>query len=162
MTQDEIKQLLSIIPNTPAMNLFHISDGKGEICSSLKELCKQRDYDYDLVTIGEENLQSLSQFGAKKISYEQARYNHRSKLYDFVFVMIDLESVPDLEMLFKKLYMIIMNGGKLLILVDKNRQSINSLDILLQECNYVAINEIDISKTHYILSATRLHGWDSH
>ena len=100
MKKKELQQLLSIIPDIPAMNLFHISDGKVMLCEALEQLCKQNDYYYDLVTVGDEYLQILDKFGVRKISFDKNRYNYRSKLYDFAFVEMDLDRVPDLEIFF--------------------------------------------------------------
>ncbi len=161
MKKQEIKELLSIVPNIPAMNFFHISDKGVEFCEELKLFCDQKGYDYDLVTHDDKFLEVVNRFDAKKIDYDQAQYNNRSKLYDFVFVTIDLKKLNDLESFFKKVYMIIMNGGKLLVFIDNN-QTLNQLNLLLQKCNYVAVNEIDMLEDSYILSATRLHGWDKH
>jgi len=62
---------------------------------------------------------------------------------------------------FKKIYAIMKNGAKLIIISKKDTDE-PELSQLLEDSNFVAINPIvDTFKNFDILSAQKMHGWGS-
>ncbi len=162
--KEELVDLLSIIPKDyPSIEIFHISDRDFELCEALQELAIQKRYGYDL----EFYLQSIDEKLKKKYNnirvfdIDKHRYNRHAKIYDFVFVTIDLEEIKNLDLFLKKLYNIIKNSGKILFILNKE-SDLGFLEEKLIDKNYVAINEITNTFTNYkILSAQKMHGWGS-
>jgi len=88
----------------------------------------------------------------EKFDFSDKRYNLHSTLYDFIFLYqrdIKIETL-------KNCYRTLKNAGNLFLFCDKDRGECLEL---LQESNYVAINDIDEFKDFYIISAKKMHGW---
>jgi hypothetical protein len=155
--QNDFEKLLEIIPPYPKTNIFHFNDFDLVSSEVLYDFCKKREYDYDLVCSDESFLKKLAKFKVQKLDIKQPRYNRHAKLYDFVFIMIDIESLEDKKLFFKKIYHICKNSAKVMVFLKNN--SHDELENLLEDINYVALNYIDISKDFRVLSAQKMHGW---
>ena len=90
---------------------------------------------------------------------KKRRFNSQSKVYDILFLQIDLKNIEDINLFYKKLYPISKNGSKLIFILKKS-EDIYLLAQKLEDENYVAINPIENTFSNYqILSATKMHGW---
>jgi hypothetical protein len=157
VSKEEIEELLSIIPRDyPSLDLFHITDECDELTFQIDKLCKSQGYLYDLMLTDIEKCQDLK---AHKFDFEKNRYNRHSRLYDFVFVDIDLDKVENIDLFYKKLYAVSKNAGKVLFFTDQTKE-LQELEEVLIKNNYVAINPIiNTFKNYQILSAQKMHGW---
>ena len=155
--ENELKKLLEIIPPYPRTNIYHLNNFDKTSSKVLFEYAKERDYDYDLVCSDEDFLLELEEFKPHKLDIKQARYNRHAKLYDFVFIMIDIDTIEDKQLFFKKIYHICKNSAKIMIFLENGYH--DELETLLEDMNYVASNYIDISKDYKVLSVQKMHGW---
>jgi len=155
--KDEFKKLLEIIPPYPKTNIYHINDFDMTSSEVLYEFCKENEYDYDLFSTDEEFLKKLEKYKPHKLDIKQPRYNRHAKLYDYVFLTLDIESLENKKAFFTKIYHICKNAAKVLIFLDNS--SHDELENLLEELNFVASNYIDISKEYKVLSVQKMHGW---
>jgi len=163
ITQKEITELLSIIPlNFPILDIFHLTNDCQGLCMALDSLCKSQGYNYDLCISDESYLQEIEEttdLTVKKFNFKKSRYNIQSRTYDFVFIMIDLESIEDPTLFYKKLYPISKNASKVLFIVEKDVDLRKLEDVLIVH-NYVATNPIeDTFENYQILGAQKMHGW---
>jgi len=158
--KEDLEKLLEIIPPYPKTNIYHLNDFDITSSEVLYNYCKQRDYDYDLFTTDEKFLDSLAQYNPHKLDINQARYNRHAKLYDYLFLTLDIDKIEDKKLFFKKIYHICKNAAKILIFLDKS--SDDELENMLEELNFVASNYIDISKEYKLLSVQKMHGWGSY
>jgi len=163
--EKEIENLLSIIPiNFPIMDIFHLCDDCDGLCEALNKLCLSLGYHYDLAIVSDEyyhHLEKNSDLHPKKFNFKKQRYNIQSRVYDFVFVSIDLEAIENPALFYKKLYAINKNAGKVFFILPKEA-NIRALEDTLILHNYVATNPIeDIFEDYQILSAQKMHGWDN-
>ena len=157
VTKDEFFKLLEIIPPYPKTNIFHLNDQNIEVSDILYNYCKENEYDYDLVSTNEEFLKMLEPYKPHKLDIKQPRYNRHAKLYDYVFLTLDIESIENKKAFFTKIYHICKNAAKVLIFLENN--SYDELERLLEDLNFVASNYIDISKNYRVLSVQKMHGW---
>ncbi len=159
----ESEKLLSIIPDYPGVTIFHMSDEGVEFCRMLDAFAKEHDYTYHLVSVNDDFIQQLHQNGLEKarlIRYKQQRYNQHSKLYDFVYIDIDINSLENPKLFLKKIYAIAKNAAKILFFVPKSESGFGTLEQLLEDANFVAINPIDdMFENYLVLSAQKMHGW---
>jgi hypothetical protein len=166
MTQiksQEIQELLTIIPRGyPCMDIYYLTSYDIGFCEELYTLCKENDYEYELMISNQKYFDKLSQtteLKPHKFEFDKSRYNRHSKMYDFVFVSIDLEKVENQKMFFKKLYAVSKNAGKV-IFITSLEEDLQTLEEKLIEYNYVAVNSIASTFSNYqILSAQKMHGW---
>jgi hypothetical protein len=145
--KNEINDLLTIIPRDyPSFEVFHLTDCENDMCKVLNDLCDSQNYGYDKFIADEDFL-------------KKRRFNSQSKVYDILFLQIDLKNIEDINLFYKKLYPISKNGSKLIFILKKS-EDIYLLAQKLEDENYVAINPIDNTFSNYqILSATKMHGW---
>lgn len=162
--KSEIVDLLQIIPNDfPSLNIYHISSFAFELSFALKELSSKNSYEYDLRCLDESFIDDLKSYdlNATLLDINKHRYNEHAKLYDFLFLSIDLDEIDKKMTFFKKIYAIMKNGAKLIIISKKDTDE-PELSQLLEDSNFVAINPIvDTFKNFEILSAQKMHGWGS-
>ena len=161
----DLHKLLSIIPAYPGTTIFHMAEGGSEVCFYLEDFCKKNGYVYSFVSANEEFIKELYEAGfkkARKIKYTQQRYNQHSRLYDFVFIDIDLFSLENQEFFLKKIYALAKNGAKILFFFPKTR-SYQDLEKILEDGYFVAINPIDdLFENYTVLGAQKMHGWGRH
>ena len=159
IAKDEIEELLTIIPRDyPSLDIFYLCADCLGVCEELDRLCHKEGYEFDLAITDESVLNGLD-IKARKFDFSRSRYNQHSKMYDFVFVSIDLKEVENIDLFYKKLYAISKNAGKVIFItsLDKN---LRELEEVLIEKNYVAVNPILDTFTNFqILSAQKMHGW---
>ena len=155
--QDEFEKILQIIPPYPKINIYHLNNYDKLSSRILYDYCKERDYDYDLFSTDDKFIEEVKELKPNKLDIKQPRYNRHAKLYDFVFLNIDLQKIDNRKLFFTKIYHICKNAAKVLIFLENN--SHNELENLLEELNFVALNYIDISKDYKVLSAQKMHGW---
>ena len=163
ITKKEIEKLLSIIPEYPGVAIFHMANEGTDFCRDLNTYASERDYTYHIVSANEDFITALHEAGlpkARKITYKQQRYNQHSKLYDFIYIETDVESLDKPELFLKKIYAIAKNAAKILFFVPKEKGDFSKLENLLEKGNFVAINPIDDMFENYnVLSAQKMHGW---
>ena len=161
--QEELDKLLSIIPPYPGVTIFHMADGGKEFCAMLSQYAKEKEYTYHLVSANEVFIEELHTAGlekARKITYKQQRYNQHSKLYDYIYIEIDVEDLEKPELFLKKIYAIAKNAAKILFFMPKEKADFSTLEALLEKGNFVAINPIDDMFENYnVLGAQKMHGW---
>jgi hypothetical protein len=157
LNKEEIEELLTIIPrNYPSMDIFHLTKSCDIFTEVLDDFCTKEGYLYELMLTDIDNCQSEK---AHKFDFDKNRYNRHSRLYDFIFITIELEYIENINSFYKKLYPISKNGGTVIFIVDKNRDLREFEERLIKE-NYVAVNPItDTFKNYKILCAQKMHGW---
>ncbi len=161
--QKEVEKLTSIIPEYPGVTIFHMADEGEAFCRMLDQYAKEREYIYHLVSANEEFIQKAHEAGltkARKITYKQQRYNQHARLYDYIYIEIDVTALERPELFLKKIYAIAKNAAKILFFMPKERSDFTKLEALLEKGNFVAINPIDDMFENYtVLSAQKMHGW---
>ena len=161
-----IEQLLTIIPDHPAIRIMHFSDGGEPLCDAIKSFCKTREYEYQLNTLNDDFQARAKELYAEKgvcstkqIKWEQRRYAIMARLYDFLFVTT---TVPEekREMFIKNVFSDIKNAGNIILFLPKNDPKTTEVWWqLLDENLFVAINTIDMFENYEILIAKKMHGW---
>jgi len=160
MKREPIRKLLEIIPPYPGIRIFHISDREVLLSEEISDFCEERACEYDLMVPDPQFLQRVKSEGieAEAFDLKKQRYNKHAKLYDYVFVTLDLSKITDWPLFLKKIYMIMKNAAKLLLFLPKDA-SLEQYEALLEAGNFVAINPIDICNDYRLLSAQKMHGW---
>ena len=167
MSKKELDSLLSIIPNHPMTQLFHLNDNSIDLSQELNNFAKREEFEYDVATTDEKFIQELKEsienksdnLTIHKLNLKQHRYNRHSKLYDFAFITMDIDEIDNLGLFLKKLHTIIKNSGYLLLFLEKEEKNMQEILQLLEDKLYVAINPIEISDQYQIVSAKKMHGW---
>ena len=160
MRREPIRRLLEIIPPYPGIRIFHISDHEALLSEEIANFCEERSCEYDLMIPDPDFLKRITNEGIKAEAFDlkKPRYNKHAKMYDYVFLTLDLSKITDWPLFLKKIYMIMKNGAKLLLFLPKE-VSLEQYEALLEAGNFVAINPIDICRDYRLLSAQKMHGW---
>jgi len=152
-----VKELFSIIPNYPGLNICLVDDGKFDVVDDFISLCEAKEatlYLKDVKSIYQ-HLQNSDFLKVEKFSFDDKRYNLHSVLYDFIFLCCDIEEKKEIEAL-KKFYRVLKNAGDIYLFKDNDPSDIRQM---LESVNYVAVNEIDTMGRYHVFSAKKMHGW---
>jgi len=154
----DIGLLFEVIPPYPGQNIAIIVDEAHQksvrkfvdFCHTIdanlyiKYLEVAHDYHDDLVH-------------EESFSFENDVYNRKSMQYDFLFLLANMDDVNCLKEISKKIYRAIKNAANLFVVVKK--QDTNTVETLLENNNFVAINNIDLDTVFDAISAKKMHGW---
>ena len=166
LEQKSVYQLLAIIPNHPATRIMHFSDGGKPFCYAIKSFCKERTYEYQLNISNENFLNEIKEeysvkglSSTKLIQWDQRRYASMARLYDFLFITVDVPQEYR-EPFIKNVFHHIKSAGNIILFLPKNdRQIVQEWWEILEENLFVAMNTIDMFENYEILIAKKMHGW---
>jgi len=161
----KIEQLLSIIPDHPAIQIMHITQSGRELSDALATLVRQKEYTL-LLNITEDNAyEEIKEHyqdnvsSVKKMKFEQRRYASMAKMFDYVFVTA---TVPDevQNQFAKTIHGHIKNAGHIILFLEKsNLKVLDRWRQILEENYFVASNTIDLFDEYEILISKKMHGW---
>ena len=161
----KIEQLLSIIPNHPAMRIMHISQSGTQLSDALATLAIEREYEFLLNVNSDVFYEEIKDAyphdlcAVKKIKFEQRRYATMAKMYDYIFVTAD---IPDAlqEQFSKTIHGHIKNAGNIILFLEKNNLKVlDGWRQLFEENYFVATNTIDLFEEYEIIISKKMHGW---
>ncbi len=161
-----VDMLMQIVSNHyPNQQILHITDCSNDLHDYLIELAKERNYEYDLKYICDDEPGF-----SKEITYDRCRvqrldlaakaYNRHARLYEYAFITIgdDLLS-ENLEEFLKKIYRLMKNSGIVVFLLEKGGVVEKTIDKDLEDGYFVATSHIDIFKEYDVVNARKMHGW---
>jgi hypothetical protein len=158
-----IDQLLNVIPDYPNLRIMHFADEHSTLVEKLSALCIKNKYEYQLQCPTETFAKQArtrypeSNIKVRYISLSQSRYHRQAKMYDFVFVEID---VDDITHFLKALYTAMKNASNVFVLYDRSRENREEEWRIEMEKNfYVAYSAFDLNDEIRIISAKKMHGW---
>jgi hypothetical protein len=153
----KIDGLLDIIPRGyPSMEIFYLANDRSLIVERVINLTKESGYNIDLCFT---DVEISKKHNGRFLDLNSRRFNRHSKLYDFIFIELDLNSIDDLEKFIKKIYPICKNSANVLFIVDGS-YDFYGLEELLSENFFVATNEISLNiEDMRVLSTKKMHGW---
>jgi len=151
------KLLFDIIPPHPGQNIAIIENSQDNFLELLKEFSQKIDATLHVKALGEREIVNSEKLKIKTFSFEQARYNNFSVNYDFLFLCVNISEREDIKTVCKKLYRVMKNAGYLFIFVKK--YEVERYFELLEDTNYVALNNIDFDENTDVVIAKKMHGW---
>jgi len=164
---EAIPQLLSIIPDHPALSIIQFTQKLDDVSKALKELSQTKSYEFVLNITEPEMLEESKVLAetkictVKSIKWEQRRYASVGTLYYNVFVTA---FVPDdkKELFLENVLHHIKTAGHIIFFLPKNnRDLLDTWWTMLEEKSLVSISTLDISENYEILIGKKMHGWDS-
>lgn len=151
------KLLFDIIPPHPGQNIAIIENLQDNFLLPLKEFSQKIDATLHVKTLGERENTNTKSLKIKTFSFKQSRYNTFSVNYDFLFLCVDISEREDIEIICKKLYRVMKNAGYLFLFVKKD--DVVRYFKLLEDTNYVALNNIEFDENTDVVIAKKMHGW---
>jgi len=161
----KIEQLLSIIPDHPAIQIMHITQSGRQLSDALATLVKQKEYTLLLNVTDDNAYEELKEnysntfSSVKKMKFDQRRYASMAKMFDYVFVTT---TVPDefQDQFAKSIHGHIKNAGHIILFLEKsNLKVLDRWRQVLEENYFVATNTIDMFNEYEILISKKMHGW---
>ena len=150
------KEILNSLQPYPQMQFLLFSDSWGKFEDTLLEFSKSNNHSILLYKMGslEDNTPNSPLLKKRLYKPTQERYNLQGKLYNHAFVM----ALPDdFSKFAKRVYTGVANGGGLYLITPKTE--VVTLEQILLNSNYVAINPISLDEDRVILYARKMHGW---
>ncbi len=149
--------LLDVIPSYPGQNIAIIEDSSDDFVEILADYSKKIEATLHIKTLGTREIQNSDKLRVKPFSFEQSKYNIFSINYDFLFLCVDISGREDIETIFKKIYRVMKNAGNIFVFVEK--KDVSKYFKILENTNYVALNNIDFNETTDVIIAKKMHGW---
>lgn len=157
----KIEDFFEIIPKLPGVRVYQFVDN----IDNAKKLLKfaiEEDFELEIVTFNKDLYEKLKDYKSsnvniRNLSEDKERYNLRAKIYDTIFVNLDIEKIKNLEMFLRKIYRMMKNAANIVIPVNIEKK--DKIRDLLEECNFVAINFTPIDEKRVVFIAKKLHGW---
>jgi len=152
----------------PNQQILHITDCKTDLHEYLFDMTKERGFEYDLrhtidTPPSMSDVQMHPAFSSERLDLKRRAYNKHARLYEYVFVTVDEESIADdLEEMLKKIFRIMKNSGVLVFLLKKRGPLEDEIDKVLEEGYFVAVNHIDIFDDFDVVNARKMHGWGAY
>ena len=166
LEKEKLKILLSIIKESPSLDIAHFTDHDNLLIELLNEYTNKKGYGYQLNLLDNSIEESMSQkyksssTSIRVFHLQRKSYLIQAKQYDFVFITANIE--PDMESDFlKRLHQIIRNAGQLIVFIKKEDYALRYRWIeLLEEHNYVATSTINnLCNDYDIVITKKMHGW---
>ncbi len=162
-TDNNIEQLISIIPDYPAQRIMHFVDEPSNLMELLSNLCLDREYEYQILCNDCEAMQSAKEkypqnlIKIRQVSLCQARYHIQAKMYDYIFVELE---IADKKHFVKTVYSAMKNAANIFILRKKGEKTKEEeWRKALEENFFVAYSAFDLDEHYRIISAKKMHGW---
>ena len=166
LEKNKLKTLLSIIKDSPSLDIAHFTDQDNLLVELLNDYCIEKDYTYQLNLLDnsiEENMKqkyNSSNTSIRTFQLQRKSYLIQAKQYDFLFVTATIGLDMESDFL-KRIHQIIRNAGQLIVFIKKEDYKLRYRWIeLLEEHNYVATNTIDnLCNDYDIVITKKMHGW---
>ena len=166
LEKNKLKTLLSIIKDSPSLDIAHFTDQDNLLVELLNDYCIEKDYTYQLNLLDNSIEESMKQkynssnTSIRTFQLQRKSYLIQAKQYDFLFVTATIGLDMESDFL-KRIHQIIRNAGQLIIFIKKEDYKLRYRWIeLLEEHNYVATNTIDnLCNDYDIVITKKMHGW---
>lgn len=89
-----------------------------------------------------------------------ARFKSSTRDYEFVILGNVLQHCPYQEKFLSLVYKSLENSAQIIIVMDQNAYDLEELKLLLDKCNFLAANNIEIFDNKYVVVAKKMHMWD--
>lgn len=163
----DFEVLGEIIPDFPATRVMLMTDRNSSLTQWLVEFIKQREASLDIRALNKKCFDAIEKLKLdenKLVTLEyldesSQRYNPHGYKLDTFFLYLEDET-QDKEHLLTRVYASMKNAGGVVIIVSNENSLASAIELDLDEANFVAINPIDILKTHRVFYAKKMHGWD--
>jgi len=146
LLQKEIDDFISIFQNTPALALLYVGEKNNNIVSSLTTLSQNNN-------------------GSLKIKYIQdincLKFKLTPREYEYAILQNTLVTCDNKNQFLKIVYHSLENSAQIIILEDKKTSDINQIKELLEQSNFLAINDIDIFEQYNLIIAKKMHMWSA-
>ncbi len=152
----------------PNQQILHITDCGTDLHDYLFKMTKERGFEYDLRHTVDTpppitGVDGHPAFRVEPLDLRRRAYNKHARLYEYVFVTLDEESLAEsLEEMLKKIFRLMKNSGVLVFLLKKRGQLECKIDKLLEDGYFVAVNHIDIFDDFDVVNARKMHGWGAY
>ena len=155
----DIGLLFEVIPPHPGQNIAIIVDRAHQksVVPKLADFCRTIEANLYVKYLEMPLVYHDALIHEERFSFDQSVYNSKSLQYDFFFLLADLDDVSRLKEISKKIYRAIKNAANLFVVLKK--QDADIAVMLLEENNFVAINNIDLDASYDAISAKKMHGW---
>jgi len=153
----KFKLLFDIVPPHPGQNIAIIENSQDNLVELLKEFSQKIDATLHVKALGKREACNSENLKIKTFSFEQSRYNNFSVNYDFLFLCVSTTEIEDIKTVFRKIYRVMKNAGYVFMFVEKDE--VAKYFELLEDSNYVALNNIDFNETTDVVIAKKMHGW---
>lgn len=163
---DNFEILGEIIPNFPATRVMLITDKSTPLVAWLVAFIKKREASLDIRPLNQTTLQEIQKLELEEpnlitlelLDEASQRYNPHTYKLDTLFLLLEDEP-QNKEHLLTRVYAGMKNAGGVVVIVPKEHSLADTIELDLDEANFVAINPIDITNSYTIFYAKKMHGW---
>lgn len=142
----EFELFKDLFASYPNIAILHIDKSSNFLGTCLENIKKQNDGNIKYIKFQEE---------------KDARLRASAREYEYIVLTDILSFCPNKDKILRLMYKALENSANIIILEHKNHNNTQEIKELLDECSFVAINDIDLFKDYNLITAKKLHMWGS-
>ncbi|MEA1914069.1 MAG: hypothetical protein U9N30_02020 [Campylobacterota bacterium] len=137
----------SIFDNTPNLAILHLDNDLKMVQPIVKDLAQRN-----------EGILSYYDFKDKGGC---DKFPSKSRDYEYAVLSDVLQHCPYPDKMLKLIYRSLENSAFIIVLCDKKDIEVQEIIDLLDQCNFLAVNDIDLFEKYHLVVAKKMHMWDA-
>lgn len=146
VTQKSLDEFGSLFLNTPHIAMMFLDNDCEELKPLLEDIIQKND--------GKLIYQNFKDKGGC------ARFKSSTRDFEFVILGNVLQHCPHQKKFLSLVYKSLENSAQIVIVMNTSDYDLEELKLLLDECNFLAANNIEIFEDMYVVVAKKMHMWD--
>lgn len=141
----ELELFKELFQETPNLAVLHISNNCDIVSKSIEEVVSSSDGHLKYIDLQTEDI---------------TKFKPNAREYEYVILSNIGKTLDDKKKFFAFIYRSIENSGNIIILEDKtNVQELDNLKALLENSQFVAVNDIELFDKYFLVTAKKMHMW---
>ena len=143
--QKKLNKFFSIFEELPQISILHL-------------------YSNDFLDLNKELNSFVKKLNGSLVTFEldyKNYLNFKSRSRDFEYIIISelFNKLPNKKVFFTKIYHLLENSAQIIIL-DRNKNLKDEIIELLNSCNFLVPNNIELFDNSLLIVAKKMHMWD--
>ncbi|MEA3512315.1 MAG: hypothetical protein U9R37_01800 [Campylobacterota bacterium] len=142
--KNELIQFRELFDKFPHLAILHIDNGCSDIKSELLSIIEDLDGEFIYKDISDIN---------------PLKFRPKNREFEYALISDCLHLIDDKQKFITSVYHSLENSAFIILLSRKGNMEVGEMIELLDECNFRAVNDIDIFEEYDLVMAKKLHMW---
>lgn len=152
-----LQTLSELLPKLPAIKIGYVGHYDRRLITHISEMIKDSDGTLIAFIYGDVPETHNENVTIKKMRDLQQSFRSVAREFEFFIIHQISQSIENRERLFKNSFKALENSGDLLVIEDEHMSE--TINTLLEQSGFVAVNAIACDDHMPFISAKKMHGW---